>query len=50
MKHVMVVHGDLGGENQAAGLADQNLSADLPMGAILAFTDQKLDFLLVAHL
>jgi hypothetical protein len=50
MKHVMVVDGDLCGQRQAAGLADQDLFADLPMRAVLAFTNQKLNFFLIAHL
>jgi hypothetical protein len=49
MKHVVIVHFDLRGQRQAAGLADQNLFADLPVRAGFAFTDQKFDFFFVAH-
>jgi hypothetical protein len=50
MKHMVVVHFDLRGQRQAAGLADQDLFADLPVGAILTLTNQKLDLFLIAHL
>jgi hypothetical protein len=50
MKHVVIVHGNLRGQDQAAGLADQHIPADLPMRAVLAFTNQKFDFLFAAHL
>jgi hypothetical protein len=50
MKHVVVIHGNLRGQNQAACLADQNVLPDFPVGAVLALANQKLDFLLSAHL
>jgi hypothetical protein len=50
MKHLMVGYGDFRWKGQAAGLANQDLFADLPMCAVLAFTNQKFDFILIAHL
>jgi hypothetical protein len=39
MKHMVVVYGDFSWKGQTTGLADQNISADLPMCAVLAFTN-----------
>jgi hypothetical protein len=50
MEHVVVLYGDLCGQGQAAGLADQHFLADLPMRAVLAFTNQNFNFLFAAHL
>jgi hypothetical protein len=50
MKHVVVVHSDLRGQHQAAGLANQHFPADFPMRTIFALANQKFDFLLIAHL
>jgi len=50
MKHMVVVYCDLRGKRQAAGFADQNFFANLPVSAFLAFTNQKFNFVLAAHL
>ena len=50
MKHVVVVHGDLGGQAQTACLANDDITADFPMSAILAFANQKVDLLFRTHL
>ena len=50
MKHIVVFDGDLRRKGQTAGLANQDLFADLPVRAGLAFSNQKFDFFLVAHL
>jgi hypothetical protein len=50
MEHMVVVYVNLGGQGQAAGLANQHILADLPMRAVLAFTNQKFNFLFSAHL
>jgi hypothetical protein len=33
MKHFVIVHDDLCGQGQSAGLADQDFPANFPMGA-----------------
>ena len=50
VQHIVVVNCDLGGESQPAVLADQDLLANLPVGAGLAFTNKKFNSLFVAHL
>jgi hypothetical protein len=50
MKHVVVVHRDLGGQGQTAGLANDDIPADFPMSAILTFANQKVDLFFRTHL
>jgi hypothetical protein len=50
MKHMVVFYSNLRRQGQTTGFANQHILADFPMRAGLAFTNQKFDFFLIAHL
>jgi hypothetical protein len=50
MQHVVVVHRDLGGKRQTAGLADDDALSDFPVRAGLALANQKVDLFSFFHL
>jgi len=50
MKHMVIVYLNLRRQGEAAGFADQHIFADLPVSAVLAFTDQKFNLFFAAHL
>jgi hypothetical protein len=39
MKHVVIIDCDLGGKGQTAGLANQHIFADFPMGTVFALAN-----------
>lgn len=50
VQHVMIVDGDLGGDFQPAGLAEDHVLPNFPVGAGLAFAYKQIDLFFPAHL